>query len=214
MQRATIQPQLDESSHTYTIDGRRVISVTQAMPEWVRIELYGEQYFVHVRSGATIPGAPFERARKFGNAVHKAAYYLITGAGLDKSSLHPDLIPTLQQLEDWIRVYEPKAEICEVPLYSKMYDYAGKPDFYGRLKGHKHKVLVDIKTGFFEMAEPQTAGYENLIREATGYNGIIDRYVLHLPKDGSRWQFIKMVRRDAFRYFLNELHNIKWREAA
>ncbi len=204
---------LDEN-HVYHRDGLIVPGTTTILHEFVKIELYGEAYYVSTRNGACIRGDYFEAAQRFGRAIHKASYYLLTGQGLAYDRIHPDLVPTLNQLETWIERYKPKAELCEKPLYSRRYHYAGTPDFFGTINGYRTgKDLIDLKTGMFEMAEAQTASYEQLVREETGYKGMIRRWVLHLPKDGSPYRFIPMMRKDAFRYFLGELSNYNWRMA-
>jgi hypothetical protein len=208
-------PILDEESHIYHVGERIIPGTTTVLREYVRIELYGEEYFVAINSGDAIRGDFMDRARKFGNAIHKAAFYILTGAGLEISSLHPRLVPTLMQFDGWREKYKPQAEMCEVALYSKRYHYCGTIDFFGRLAGYRTgKDLVDFKTTEHHQAvEQQTSAYENLVRENTGYKGVIRRWVLELPKDGSEYRFIRLVKRDAFRYFLNELSNYNWRIA-
>ena len=184
-------PYFEEVGHKYTVDGRVIPSSTQILREFVKIELYGEPYYVNIIHGAAIRGDYFEAAQRFGRAFHKCFYYLVSGQGLDKDSLHPDLLPCLQQLESWMAEYRPEPVICEEPLYSQQYDFCGTLDFYGMLKGLKRRMfLVDLKTGLFNMAGPQTASYEHLVRENTGYKGKILRFVLRIPKDGSGYSFI------------------------
>jgi hypothetical protein len=208
-------PSFEEEGHIYKVDGRIIPSTTQILKEFVRIELYGEVYYVDIYTGAAIRADYFEAAGAFGRAFHKCFYYLVSGQGLDKNLLHPTLLPCLLQLERWMAEYHPKPIICEEPLYSRQYDYCGTLDFYGYLKGiKKRRFLVDLKTGLFNMAGPQTASYEQLVRENTGYKGIILRFVLHIPKAGSGYSFIPQTNKQDMGYFVRERANYEYRRAA
>jgi hypothetical protein len=209
------KPEFEPEGHIYKVDGRVIPSSTQILREFIKIELYGEAYYVDVFNGAAIRGDYFETAQKFGKAFHKCFYYLVSGQGLDKGSLHPTLLPCLLQLERWMAEYRPEPIICEEPLYSRQYDYCGTLDFYGYLKGiKKRRFIVDLKTGMFNMAAPQTASYEWLVRENIGHKGIILRFVLHIPKDGSDYSFIPQTNRQDFNYFVRERANYEYRRAA
>lgn len=197
-------------AHVYTVNGYAKVGVTTALGEYVKIERYNDEYYVHVPTGTAIPADIFEKAQRFGSAAHKAAYFLLTGKGLKWDRLNPALVATLRQLQAWIDKYKPQVKLCEVPLYSQIYDYCGTEDFFGAIEGSKHMTLVDLKTGVFDVVAGQLAAYEQLVRENTGHRGIIDKYVLYLPKDGSDYEFIRIVDREAFQFFLAKLFAYKY----
>ncbi len=198
------RPVLDEN-HVYRVNGHIVPGCTTVIGEYTYVEPY--DIYIHILSKAIIPGDIMRKASSFGTAIHKASFFILTGKRLDWNALNPKLVPTLKQLERWIERYKPTTKLCEVPLYSKQYHYCGTEDWFGMLgvKRFKHACLVDIKTGAYEMAHIQLSSYEQLIRENTGYKGIIDHYVLHLPKDGSDYQFVRVGDKRAFQYFLSKL---------
>jgi hypothetical protein len=209
------RPLLDEAKHQYTVNGFPKVSVTQCLGEYIKIEAYGTTYYVHTPSSTVIDAFVMERAAAFGRSVHKGAYYLLTGKGLKWSALDPALVPVLRQLENWMEKYRPKVILCEEPLYSAQHDYCGTPDLVCELRGFRHLCIPDLKTtGLTMTVGPQTAGYEALYRENYGYKGMIDRFKLVLPKDGSDYRFEQLTGRNDFNYFLWKLNSYNWLRAA
>jgi hypothetical protein len=89
------------------------------------------------------------------------------------------------------------------------YGYAGMLDLFAKLKGYKRPVLCDIKTGLSHLIGPQTASYENLIHE-NEYKGMIERWKLQIPKDGSDYEFTPLKRRDDWSMFFYRLQTLNW----
>lgn len=159
----------DEPSHRYTLDGRPMISVTQAL-SLVRDES-ADQFFT-------------EGGRERGKRVHQMVEMDLDRT-LDVGALDD---PTLEYYEQWQEFlqktgFEPI--LCEQPVYSKSSDVAGTLDLFGTLQGHP--ALIDIKTGLVtDLAGPQTAGYKQLAMMLGLIPVNTRRYVLDLKR--TRWR--------------------------
>lgn len=200
----------DEHNHAYRWQDRIVPCVTTVLKEFIKFQQFGDTFYLHTATGNVIPGDVMDRAAKIGSAIHKGMYYLFTGQGLSWDSLDPQLEGALRQGQQFVEDFQPGAEICEKPLYSHQHGYAGTPDFYGTIKGCKGKALIDIKTSSYSRTVGyQTAAYEGLIREETKYLGVIDRYVLILPRDGEKYQLIPLTGKQDFQAFLMKLQLFK-----
>lgn len=210
MKGSPIIPEFTAENHQYTVAGIRKASVTRIIGEWIEVKLYGDTVFVHITSGTVIPGDIMLRAGDYGRAVHKIAFHLFNGHSIAWDQLNPILLPAAKQLSLFIERYAPSIVSCEQPMYSAKYDYVGTGDLYCWIKNHKTLDLIDIKTGGYDMAGPQTAAYEQLYREYSGYTKPITRWVLHLPKDGSDFLFLPLNRRDDFQYFLHKKAQYDW----
>jgi hypothetical protein len=160
----------DEATHRYTLDGRPLVSVTQALKGAGVVDFSG------------IPEATLENARRRGKAVHAACHYLDEGDLLE-SSVKPHILPYVKA---WAKAkaelgLEVLKEFTEKPIYHPTLLYAGTPD---RVCVYKGRVGVwDLKT--YEADEwtgLQTAGYEAILR-----NGAvsIDRWAIWLRSDES-----------------------------
>jgi hypothetical protein len=194
-----------DSNHIYRLGDRILPSTTQILGEYIKIELYGEVWWVHTPTGTAIAGHIMEQARQIGNAIHKIAFYIFTGQGIDTKSLHPVLVEPAKQIILWADKYKPEVILCEKPLASTKYGYAGMLDLFAKLKGYKRPCLIDLKSGMSFMVTPQVASYEHLIHE-NQYKGMIDKFVLRIPKDGSPYEFQELKEKTAFMFFLNKLY--------
>jgi len=207
----------DEFSHTYYVDGQRKDSVTQCLGEYLKVEISGAVFYVHTLSGAVISKDIFEAAQDFGTALHKAVHLLLKG-NLDISAIHPDLLGSVLAVQDWLFNNVAEWMLAEQRFYSRRYDFCGCLDIYGRLKKYpRGRDLLDIKTGLsWDMADPQTAAYQQLIVENVpgAARAETRRWVLHVPRDGSDCDLIRMNRKDSFGYFLNMLQAKRWRDAS
>jgi hypothetical protein len=200
-----------DKTHTYTLDGVIVPSVTQIIGEWIDADIYGTMYKVNVYSGVAVLADKFTAPAEFGRAIHKAAYLILTGQGLNWGKIDSALVPPVKQFQKWMLDHNVIPVLSEVPMASRKYGYAGTPDIFCYLdKKLKRLCLVDIKTGEYDMAGAQTAAYEPLYREHTGFRGMIDRYVLHLPKDGSSYKFFKLENRQDWHFFMSKLMEYKY----
>ena len=195
------------SDHTYRWNGDIKASVTTILNEWSKVKIDGFDYYVHTSKknkdgiSPTIPAHIFEAAGDHGRAVHDIFRLVLLGAGVNTDVLHPDLLPALKEAERFKAEDVEEIIILEEPLYSEKHDYAGTPDFYGKLRRVKRPALLDFKSGALGLIGPQTSGYEQLVREKTGYRGIIDRYCLHIPKMGEPRGPFKIGQRGDFKEF-------------
>jgi hypothetical protein len=159
----------DEATHTYTVGGRVVPSVTQILASVDR-DLW------------RVPPGVLEAAAALGTAVHKATE-LDDLADLDEESLAPQIAPYLAA---WRRFraetgFAPVA--IEERLHNAMYGYCGTLDRVGHLDGQR--ALLDIKSGMqWPSHGPQTAAYQDAYERQSGKK--IDlRLVVYLRDDGT-----------------------------
>ena len=199
-------PTLD-ANHQYSENGVHVPGVTSILGEWIKAEWYGQTFYVHARTGFTLSESRIKELASIGTAIHRGMLFMLTGQGLNWDRLNPVLVAPLRQGEKWIQENKPTVIIAEKPLYSKRYGYAGTLDLFCATNKTKkgHRMLIDIKSGMFDSAGPQTAAYEVLAREETGFKGIIDRFVLRLPKDGSEGGMVALTDKTDLQYFLHKL---------
>ncbi|MCI4625031.1 MAG: hypothetical protein L3V56_03625 [Candidatus Magnetoovum sp. WYHC-5] len=158
--------QYDDFTHTYTVDGTVVPSVTQILKEFGFYK--GEQYFTTSSSGR-------------GKYIHEACQMYDEGVlDLDSAALeHKGYI------QGWVNfLQETKLHVIDIerPIYHELYRFAGTVDRFGILYGKK--VILDIKTGVPQPSDRlQTAGYQWL------YNGLCElidgRYCLYLKQNGT-----------------------------
>lgn len=159
----------DPVEHRYTLDGRPLVSVTQALKGAGVVDFSG------------IPAHTLERARRRGQAVHAACHYLDEGDIL-WDSVKEHILP-------YVRAWEKaKADLglevigehTEKPVFHPTLLYAGTPDRVCRYKGRLG--VWDIKT--YEADEwtgLQTAGYAEPLRLKIGEP--LDRWAIWLKPD-------------------------------
>lgn len=179
----------EESTHRYFWNDKLVPSVTQILREWIEVSVYGNKYFFNTLTGLVISAEVFKAAGDYGTAVHKGSKIVLEGGALDLTMLHPSLYHPLAELKLWLDQYNPRLLEIERPMFSPKLGYAGTPDIICRIG--KRNIVVDIKTGAYGMAGPQTAGYEQLYREETKFWRSLERAVLVLPDKGA-FKFVLM----------------------
>lgn len=198
----------NEETHTYTLDGRELPSVTQVL------KLITAQAFAHVDPGV------LARAAELGTAAHKMIELDCKG-DLDEETLHEALIPSLQAWRSFLATSGFTIIANEQRVHSLRYAYAGTLDLFGML--NNRLCLIDAKrtASVPRSAGPQTAGYEIAFREtdlAKEYGVTpttpIDRYALHL-KAGGKWALVPFKNKNDSRVFLGALTCTQWlKEAA
>ncbi|MBU1308798.1 MAG: hypothetical protein KKE30_04600 [Gammaproteobacteria bacterium] len=148
----------NDDTHIYYVNNRRVPSVTQIIQE-----------FFPFNGG----GLAAERARIFGEAVHKAIELKIKKT-LDESTVDDAVRGYLNQWE----CYYPTDCIREVRLYSKKYNFCGTIDEIRR------DAVIDTKTGQYSPTHRlQIAAYRYLWNENFKKNKIANGLIVYL--DGS-----------------------------
>lgn len=201
-------------THEYLWSGTPCPSVTQVLGEFVKIERGEYSYYVSTFNGNAINADLFDAAADHGSAIHSAARIILSHGpdALDWETLHVDLVATLKQFVAWADATVcPGPGIVEQPMYSPKLNVAGTPDFIYPAWKNKTQIF-DFKTGAFDLAGPQLAAYEAIYRDYAGVriNHRIERYVLHLPKDGSRYKVIPMKDPTDIHYFKAKLYAYSW----
>lgn len=182
----------DEATHTYTMGGVKLPSVTTAMKP-----LYDFTY---------VDPDVLRRAGEFGTAVHKTIELFIYD-DLDEESLDPSLLGPLEAFKKWQRDYpqfHDLQQICvEKRMAHKKLKFAGTADLI--LDG---MAIVDFKTRPVNLITDaiQLAAYEALWKEEGGSRiKEYERRVLELKQDGT-YAYTKVNHKDAwlrFRYLLD-----------
>lgn len=188
----------DEATHTYTVGGVVIPSVTQILAP--------------LNDFSMVSPADLEYARQLGTAVHKATE-LYDAGDLDEST-----VPAVVQpyLDAWIRLRrELPFEILgmEKRVYHPAHRYCGT---YDRLvKFDDRRCMWDIKTGdLYPSYGPQTAAYKNAEEKQSGKR-IEGRHTIQLRNDGT-YRIHEMKDPEDWAVFLSclTLHNFRNKHAA
>ena len=193
---SAVEPLLfDEATHTYTVGSATLPSVTEIIRPLVDY--------------AAIPAIVLENARQKGDAIHYAIR-LGHENDLDISTLHDAIVP---RYEAWLKFQQDTGFLLdghEQPMCSRIYNYAGTPDFWGTM--NDGNLLVDIKPNSLLKWYPiQLSGYQQLIRENVGMK--TRRATLRLMDDGN-YKFLPYQRNDDavdFSVFNSCLQLLNWR---
>jgi len=139
----------DEATHTYSLDGKVVPSVTQIL------NIANDFGFVNKDV--------LDRASKFGTAVHKATE-LYDACDLNEATLDIALLPYLDAWKMFLSNTNFRVISSEARVYSK-HGYAGTFDRLGYLNGRL--TLLDIKTSttVARSTSLQLAAYEQAYKE-------------------------------------------------
>lgn len=182
-------------SHTYTLDGRRVPSVTQVLKPLHCLD--------------HIPPAVLERKARLGTAVHRACELHLLGT-LDESTVSPEVAPYFMQFLRFLDESGFEPALTERQVVSRRYGYAGTLDLWGYLNGRT--ALPDIKTTFAvaPICGLQTAAYAYALEEETGLE-TEDRFVLRLTPETYRLEL--MSDPQDLNVFLSQLNVFKWMQA-
>lgn len=192
----------DPATHTYTLDGRVVPSVTQVL------RALPDDY-------AMVDPAVLERAAELGRAVHRIIELDILG-GLVLEEVDFHLLPYLDQWREFLASSGFRPLLSESLVASRRYGYAGTLDLFGLLNGRK--ALLDNKrtAAVPRKAGPQTAGYRIALSETRpdllAPDEPVDRFALHLTPN--RWQLVPFRAATDQRVFLSALTIYQWSKAA
>lgn len=185
----------DAETHTYTLDGQRLPSVTQVLAP--------------LNDYSMVPPDVLEAAREFGRHVHEACD-LHDRDELEWSSLDPALVP---YVEGWRRFLAESGAIVvasEQPIYHAKLGYAGTPDRV--LAWRKGFAIPDIKSTSVVVPTvgPQTAAYAKAYQAMHGGREPA-RYCIQLRPDGTYKSFVRNDPAD-WSVFLSALNVYKWKE--
>lgn len=152
--------QFDESTHTYTVDGRVVPSVTQVLKS---VGMIDERWFNQ---------AARDRGRVVTIAIelHSKGELVTVPGGYEG------------YVEAWVKFVDDTgfaARDVEKPVFSRLHGFAGTPDLEGHVPGATRRLIVDVKTGVEAEHYPiQTAGYD------MAYSDAHDRWCVFLKQNG------------------------------
>lgn len=152
---AALRPTLtfEAETHTYTLGGRPVPSVTQVLDE-------------QLADWSMVPPDVLEAARVFGTHVHEAVK-LEVRKRLDWQSLDPAIAPYIEGLRNFMRKGDFVPLASEIQMGHGLFRYAGTLDLYGPVCGVSS--LIDVKSGAVpRTVGPQTAGYAELYHHNYG----------------------------------------------
>ena len=183
----------DEGSHTYTIDGKVVPSVTQILSS------------AGIFDASKYPDLEYYRER--GSANHKATELWEKGT-LDEDELDERIKPFLESYKLWKSFSGFESLHIELRCWDALYGFAGTMDRVGMLNGHTS--ILDLKSNQVESwCGIQLAGYELLCPSTESFK----RYGLALQADGSMAKLKQFSDRTDRKVFLGAMTVYKWRKA-
>lgn len=153
----------DQGRHVYELDGRPLVSVTQALKVLGGYE--------------NVPAHVLERKRQLGEAVDLAIQLDVAGT-LDEDSISPEIEPYFSGWRSFMQHFGYWEVRTQVRGYSERYRYAGTADLLMPIKEHLSVIDVKCTAQIEKSFGPQTAAYQEIL-------GTDDRYILHLRGDGT-----------------------------
>ena len=120
----------DEANHAYTVDGRRVPSVTE-IAGILTAGKYGD-----------MNQAMLEQAKRRGTAVHELCEAIDCGIDPEDLDIPPELVGYVNAYLAFLRDWRPEWDYIEKMVYTQ--SYAGRADRIGNIEGKP--CIVDIKT--------------------------------------------------------------------
>jgi hypothetical protein len=183
----------DELKHVYTVDGKKVPSVTTILST------------VGLPDLSMVPPDLLEWKAGLGTAVHKATELDDRGV-IDRYEIDPETVPYIEAYRRFKQESGFVPQRIEEIVYNQKCNYIGTFDRIGFI--NDKYSLVDFKTGVTDpkCVGPQTAAYV----EATGLNP--KRYALKLNKDGT-YKLVPLTNKLDFQIFLNALNIYNWRQS-
>ena len=180
----------DPETHTYTVNGRRLMSVTQALALVDDRRINSSWYLDR------------------GRLVHLACEYLDRDE-LDEDTVAPEIRPYLEAYKKFREETSFKPDLIELRLSHLTYLYAGTLDRIGDLNGNH--ILIDLKSGApARVDELQLAAYFELAR----VNNIPVKkcFDLYLHDNGTyKLEPVENVKL-LLPTFLNVLGSARWKE--
>jgi hypothetical protein len=158
----------DEPTHTYTLDGMKVPSVTQIMS---RVGVCNDDGHWNSVSHAEFASDP--TAGAFGTAFHEVPECRLKGIDLDYDKKMQPWVDTLETFfadHPWLKTSRLQGKLAvEQIVYSRLHRYAGMFDWLARDERESKPVyyLIDWKTSTQMQShwDMQLAAYEEALRE-------------------------------------------------
>ena len=188
--------QFDEATHTYTLDGAELPSVTHII-----------RYLAVDKASNADPNAA-AIARERGTLVHQEAM-LFDYTNSFSSDINSDCAPYLEAYVQFVRDYQPKWELIEHPMADEAAGFAGTLDRFGLIDDEY--AILDIKTSYkvdMPSLSAQLAAYNQLLCADIGADEYIkkrvkgiNRYGLQLMRSG-KYRLYKCPALNGNRLFL------------
>jgi hypothetical protein len=200
---ATASPlAFDPATHSYTLGGLPVPSVTQVLKQTGYIRLDG------------IPEPVLERARDRGDRIHKALHYLFDD-DLDEDTIDPAIAGYIRSAQAFLSSYIDLQLRAEMRVWSERHHFAGTLDLLA-LDCSGRLMIGDFKTGepADVAADLQLAAYQGALLEMRAVDPdlrrLVDRPVhrcsIRLFADGRFPVLTPYEEISDFSRFLNALH--------
>lgn len=151
MSRNTNKVQFDEATHTYTLDGKELPSVTHII-----------RYLAVDKSNNADPNMAL-MARERGSAVHEATV-VYDYSGEIPDDFPAEYAPYLEAYVQFVRDYAPNWILTEYRMANEMLGFAGTLDRFGVIDGYF--CILDIKTSYkvdMPSLSAQLAAYMSLL---------------------------------------------------
>lgn len=151
MSRNTNKVQFDEATHTYTLDGVELPSVT-----------YIIRYLAVDKANNADPNMAL-MARERGSAVHEATV-VYDYSGKIPDDFPAEYAPYLEAYVQFVRDYAPNWILTEYRMANEMLGFAGTLDRFGVIDGYF--CILDIKTSYkvdMPSLSAQLAAYMSLL---------------------------------------------------
>lgn len=171
--------QFDEATHTYTLDGKELPSVTHII-----------RYLAVDKANNADPNAA-AIARERGTLVHQQAM-LFDYTNSFSSDIDSDCAPYLEAYVQFVRDYKPGWELIEHQMGNKTLGFAGTLDRFGLIDGEY--AILDIKTSYkvdMPSLSAQLTAYRSLLYKEYSpakWDEILENglnlYGLQLMRDG------------------------------
>lgn len=180
MSKKTSRVQFDEATHTYTLDGVELPSVTHII-----------RYLAVDKANNADPNMALI-ARERGSAVHEATV-MYDCFGEIPDDFPAEYAPYLEAYVQFVRDYKPGWELIEHQMGNKTLGFAGTLDRFGLIDGEY--AILDIKTSYkvdVPSLSAQLAAYMSLLYKEYSptkkWDEIIEKglnlYGLQLMRDG------------------------------
>lgn len=154
--------EFDPDTHTYTIDGKIVPSVTDIL------------FPVTGKGLLQVPPAMLQYKAALGTLAHE--YCAEIDYGCFDGECEPDVVGYLEGYQAFLRDYKPRWEFIEHPIYSANLGYAGTLDRAGILDGKF--TVCDLKT-YASMGRAQKIA---LCAQANGYGIALNEEYSVMPE--------------------------------
>jgi hypothetical protein len=156
----------DEETHSYTLDGKPVPSVTQILDAVVPKPFQAAMYYGYrlARQGID-PEEKRNASAQLGTQVHLAFADLAAGEDVDPFDYPDEAAGFIGGLRKFIDTHGPEFLDSERKTYSVKHQYAGTLDAHVRFTRGKYKgrtARIDLKTGRYypDSHNPQLEAYE------------------------------------------------------